>query len=723
MDRRGDIAIRARPVPLFEIPESAPLSVTTMMPTGATTACDLERLRLLLSDQLPDRMQAEAADHVAECVQCRRTLETIAGDADWWTEVECILRTHAAVVDNVGSGAGVHGERPESHEYFSSDFVVDFLEPCDEPDTLGHLGEYEIVAMIGRGGMGVVLKGFQRELGRYVAVKVMAPHLAASGTARQRFVREARAAAAIVHPHVMPIHSVCTTSSLPYLVMPFVACESLQERIDRRGQLEIIEILRISLQTAQGLAASHAQGLVHRDVKPANILLETGVDRVLLTDFGLAKAVDDATVTRSGIVAGTPQYMSPEQSRGEPVDARSDLFSLGSVMYAMAAGRPPFRAETSVAVLRMISDYQACSLREFNPNVPDWLQLIVAHLHEKFAGQRFQSAAEVARLLEQCLAHVQQPTVNRLPVDLLPASKSADSSDSICQQQSPLSAPSRRMMGGSVFISALVVILICGLFRSRQVDRNQTHVRGEGASAPIPADPGAVRREPLPLPDPAPFGRDDLPVAVSWNFQGERPNFLMGWGTQRPGCIEPVADGLKLSRRADADESEFAVGFEVVGDLHQNFEITLDYRDFKSQAVCTDWRVPRIDISGQVFAQDDSVRPAHVLGIAHRRAVDSRQTVTGMQGDKGPDGTLVWRASEVPVARNSGRLRLTRQQNLMFYQAAPFGSEAWSTISCRRIDTGVFKLVVLGLRAEDLQGSGEVVLTNLTIRAAEIQLQ
>src|SRR5262245_59213986 len=165
--------------------------------------------------------------------------------------------------------------------------------------------------------MGIVLKGFQRELGRYVAVKVMAPHLAASGAARQRFVREARAAAAIVHPHVMPIHAVCTTARLPYLVMPFIACESLQQRIDRQGPLDVAETLRIAMQAAQGLAASHAQGLVHRDVKPANILLEKGVDRVMLTDFGLARAADDASLTHTRIVAGTPQYMSPEQSRGE----------------------------------------------------------------------------------------------------------------------------------------------------------------------------------------------------------------------------------------------------------------------------------------------------------------------------------------------------------------------------------------------------------------------
>lgn len=693
------------------------------MPTRPAVACDFERLRLLLADQLSDRMQSETTEHVADCPQCRQALETIAGDAAWWTEVQCLLRTHASLVDTVGSGLREHGEGPESHDYSSSDFVVDFLEPCDEPETLGRLGEYEIVAIIGRGGMGVVLKGFQRELGRYVAVKVMAPHLAASGTARQRFAREARAAAAIVHPHVMPIHAVCTTSSLPYLVMPCVACESLQERIDRRGQLQIIEILRISLQAAQGLAASHAQGLVHRDVKPANILLETGVDRVMLTDFGLAKAVDDATVTRSGIVAGTPQYMSPEQSRGEPVDARSDLFSLGSVIYAMAAGRPPFRAETSVAVLRMISDNPARSLCDLNPNVPMWLQLIVGRLHEKAPDQRYQTAAEVTRLLEQCLAHVQQPTVNRLPLELHPESMSGQSSDVTCRQQARPLGPSRRWLGGSMMLLAIGIVVIMALLRSHQQDRADTLVREKRESERTPDSLETNRRAPLPLPNPVPFRRVDLPVAASWNFQGDRPNFLTAWGTQRHGSVEPVADGLKVTRGAQAHESEFAVGFEVIGDVFNDFEITLDYRDFKSSAVCTDWRVPRIDISGQIFAADDSVHPVHVLGIAHRRAADARQTVTAMQGDKGPDGSLVWRASETPVARESGRLRLVRQQNQMFYQTAPLGSEAWVTVSSRRIDAGVFKLVVLGLRAEDLQGSGEAVLTNLTIHAAEIQLQ
>src|SRR5207249_4714034 len=133
--------------------------------------------------------------------------------------------------------------------------------------------------------------------------------------------------------------------------MDYVPGESLQQRLDRAGPLALEEILHIALQTAAGLAAAHEQGLIHRDVKPANILLDS-VDHVKLTDFGLARAVDDASLTQTGVIAGTPQYMAPEQARGTTLDHRADLFSLGSVLYAMCTGRPPFRAPTTLAVIK-----------------------------------------------------------------------------------------------------------------------------------------------------------------------------------------------------------------------------------------------------------------------------------------------------------------------------------------------------------------------------------
>ena len=209
--------------------------------------------------------------------------------------------------------------------------------------------------------MGVVLKAFDEKLQRVVAIKVMAEALAASPAARKRFVREAQAAAAVRSDHIVNIYEVEESGSRPYLVMELISGVSLQERLDAAGPLGVREILRIGLQIAQGLAAAHAQGVVHRDISPANILLENGVERVKITDFGLARVADDATHSASGIVAGTPQYMAPEQVCGEPVDQRSDLFSLGSVLYAMCTGRSPFRAETTVAVLRRVCDEAAAA--------------------------------------------------------------------------------------------------------------------------------------------------------------------------------------------------------------------------------------------------------------------------------------------------------------------------------------------------------------------------
>ena len=189
-------------------------------------------------------------------------------------------------------------------------------------------------------------------------------------------------------------------ASPPYLVMAFIAGQSLQQRIDRSGPLELKEILRIGMQTASGLAAAHAQGLVHRDIKPANIMLENGIERVRITDFGLARAVGDGSVTQSGAVAGTPQYMAPEQAGGEAVDQRADLFALGSTLYAMGTGRAPFRGSTGLAVLRQVCDVEPTSIRVLNPDVPIWLEGIIRKLHAKDPTKRIQSAAEVADLLE-----------------------------------------------------------------------------------------------------------------------------------------------------------------------------------------------------------------------------------------------------------------------------------------------------------------------------------
>lgn len=411
---------------------------------------ELDRLQQLLDESLPEPAERDLAEHIASCPDCQQQLETLAAGQHWWTEAgERLSRTTAYRRQSDDSGLA----HDDESSHFATEFAVDFLEPAEDPALLGRLGDCEIVEVIGRGGMGVVLKGYQPDLHRHVAVKVLSPHLAASGAARRRFAREAQATAAVVHPHVMAIHSVYAGSRLPYLVMPLIPCQSLQERLDQHGSLDVKDILRIGMQTALGLAAAHAQGIVHRDVKPANILLETNVDRVLLTDFGLARAVDDASLTRTGVIAGTPLYMSPEQAAGDAIDHRSDLFSLGAVLYAMATGRPPFRAETTFGILRRIRETAPRSIREINPDIPEWLERMVLKLLEKDTADRFDSAGEVAALLEQCLAHVQQPTTVPLPAEIAnwPLSPVRE------RVAAPLWSPTRGLQIGGVLLTLVVV--------------------------------------------------------------------------------------------------------------------------------------------------------------------------------------------------------------------------------------------------------------------------
>jgi serine/threonine protein kinase len=386
------------------------------MPTHVSS-CDHSKLRRLLAGQLSADQQLLVEAHLDECRSCCETLESLAADASWWEDASDLLQPEVRR-DESSSSALIPSSPLSSVESTVGDIPLDFLEASDSPAMLGSLGGYDIIEPIGCGGVGVVLKGYDRELNRFVAVKVLAPHYATSAAARKRFAREAQAAAGVVHSHVLAIHSVDASGRLPYLVMPLVTGESLQERIAREGSLSLEEILRIGSQAARGLQAAHDQGLVHRDIKPGNILLERGVERVMLTDFGLARAVDDASMTRSGVIAGTPQFMSPEQARGDSIDHRSDLFSLGSVLYTMAAGRPPFRAETTMGLLNRIVETEPRSLQEINAAVPEWLCAIVARLHAKLPDARFESAGQLAELLEDCLAHVQQPTVSPLPGSL-----------------------------------------------------------------------------------------------------------------------------------------------------------------------------------------------------------------------------------------------------------------------------------------------------------------
>ena len=386
---------------------------------GQEPFCDDQQLLRMLRMDSDSLDSGEMLDHVENCEHCQHRLNELAADESEWLKTVEVLSSHGrdAATDGLeGFYTSLHMSHIQLRQpAWTESMARQLLSPPSHPEMLGRIGRYDVERLVGSGGMGVVFKAYDTELNRPVAVKLLAPYLAMSGAARNRFAREARAAAAVVDDHVVPIHNVETDDEHPFLVMKYIAGGSLQQRLDREGPLDVCEVLRIGMQTAKGLAAAHAQGLIHRDVKPSNILLNEGVERALLTDFGLARATDDASLTRSGFHPGTPHYMSPEQVRGEAIDARSDLFGLGCVLYAMCTGHPPFRSETSYAVLRRITDDTPRSIRETNPNMPPWLDQIVMTLLAKSPEDRFEAAEQVAELLKDCLAHTQNPTTTSLP--------------------------------------------------------------------------------------------------------------------------------------------------------------------------------------------------------------------------------------------------------------------------------------------------------------------
>jgi uncharacterized protein (TIGR03067 family) len=375
----------------------------------------------LLQGNVTDKRQAALTAHLDECASCQQALEGLVASRDSWSGTAKQL--HDEPLDPTGKlgdvvarlKAPTTGTETLAEGAAGAEADLSFLQPSARAGHLGRLKHYEFLEILGKGGFGTVFKAHDESLDRMVAIKVLAPHFATNGKARARFIREAKAAAAVSHDHVVGIHEVADKEPVPFLVMQLISGRTLQDRLDQTGPLELKEILRIGMQTAEGLAAAHKQGLVHRDIKPANILLENGVERVKLTDFGLARAIDDASVTQSGVIAGTPMFMAPEQAAGEPVDHRADLFSLGSVLYAMCTGHPPFRASGTMAVLKRVIDDSPRPIREINADIPDWLCDIVAKLHAKKPAERFETAKDVAELLGRHLAHEQQPSQVSMP--------------------------------------------------------------------------------------------------------------------------------------------------------------------------------------------------------------------------------------------------------------------------------------------------------------------
>jgi len=326
------------------------------------------------------------------------------------TSVEDLCRDHPELLDTLREALRSRETRfteawDEVRE-FDPEATCDVLGPARAGAELEGLDAFQVVRLLAEGGMGSVYEAVDRQLGRPVALKVMRAQVADLRKARERFLREARAAAALADDHIVRIYQVGEHKGVPFLTMPLLHGQTLNERLKEGPRLSNEEVLRIGREVAEGLAAAHAQGLIHRDIKPANIWLEEGSGRVKILDFGLARAANEAArLTQDGSILGTPAFMAPEQASGsEDLDHRSDLFSLGSVLYRMVTGRLPFPAENMAELLLALVHLDPVPPRKLDATVPRALNDLILELMAKDPADRPRSAGavvEAIRALEQ----------------------------------------------------------------------------------------------------------------------------------------------------------------------------------------------------------------------------------------------------------------------------------------------------------------------------------
>ncbi len=398
-----------------------------MKPTSTELRCpSLDELRRLLRHEVPEVESARLLQHIPNCAVCRERwnnlrLETTAshtppfvppsGDTHSGRVVSPppVWDSHESLLGD-GGGRALH---PSSAADKSPSFA--FLSPAREPGELGWLAHYRITRVIGEGGMGFVFDAFDTHLQRRVGLKVLKPELATNLSFRERFLQEARAAAALPDEYIITIYQVGLENDVPFLAMKYLHGESLEQRLQRDRRIPSHEVFRIGREIALGLSSAHERGLIHRDIKPANLWLETPpeeaassgprlsceyVSRLKVLDFGLARPIHDTRrLTATGLIVGTPSYLAPEQARGLPLDHRCDLFALGIVLFRMVTGTLPFEGPDTLAQLTALAIGTPRRVEELQPQTPPGLCDLIHQLLAREPADRPASARAVAESL------------------------------------------------------------------------------------------------------------------------------------------------------------------------------------------------------------------------------------------------------------------------------------------------------------------------------------
>jgi hypothetical protein len=449
------------------------------MPRPCPSKSTLERLLL---GSLTEALVQEVEDHVADCFLCAADLRALQQAPAADTLLAGSPRRTPSAEPEMPQGAA-REPAPFSPEPDVAEHPASFREftlpvAPQAPDELGRLGGYRVLKVLGSGAMGIVFHGEDPVLQRPVALKIMKPEAAAEPSGRERFLREAKAAAAVEDDHIISILHVGEDKGIPYLVMPLLRGESLEDRLWREARLPAAEVLRIGREIAQGLSAAHQKGLIHRDIKPANIWLEGEARRVKLLDFGLARvAQDPANLTQQGLVVGTPYYMAPEQSRGWRIDARADLFSLGSALYRMATGKLPFDGDGALAVLTALMVDEPTLPQVHEPGLPEGLCNLIIRLMSKDPQGRPQSAGSVVELIQA------------LENDPACAEVRSRSRPSVARPAAPAvsAAPKHKRRPQGKLRQAAVAVMVLGVLTAGVVSRRLLPARWAAPAAAFPS--------------------------------------------------------------------------------------------------------------------------------------------------------------------------------------------------------------------------------------------